>query len=91
MTLQLSNKQREVILKRDDYTCRDCGRNGEPGLRADCVQVHHVVRRADGGTNDPNNLVTLCGVCHKKRDRATWVASMAAWQVRYGYRKITQR
>lgn len=89
MTPHLTPKQRQAILERDDYTCRDCGLRGENGYRLDCVQVHHIVRRADGGANEPENLVTLCGVCHKKRDRATWVASMSAWQRRSGCKKIT--
>lgn len=24
------------------------------------LEVHHIVRRSQGGTNDPSNLVTLC-------------------------------
>lgn len=90
MTPQLTAKQRKAILERDDYTCQRCGHKGESGYRLDCVQVHHIVRRADGGTNEPANLVTLCGTCHKKSDRETWVNAMSAWQRKYGYKKITQ-
>lgn len=90
MTPHLIPKQRQAILERDNYTCQDCGHKGENGYRLDCVQVHHVVRRADNGTNEPENLVTLCGVCHKKRDRATWVASMQKWQQRFGMKITTE-
>jgi hypothetical protein len=28
------------------------------------LQVHHIVERANGGTNDPDNLIALCLTCH---------------------------
>ena len=28
------------------------------------IQVHHIRPRADGGTNDLDNLVALCDLCH---------------------------
>lgn len=28
------------------------------------TQIHHVIRRADGGSNAPSNLVRLCPNCH---------------------------
>ncbi len=29
------------------------------------LAVHHKVRRAQGGSNDPENLICLCSACHK--------------------------
>jgi|SRR5579884_429804 len=59
-------KQRTAILRRDDYTCRDCGKSpsGEPGT---VLQVHHLHQVQAGGTNDDDNLVTLCTDCHAGR------------------------
>ncbi len=28
------------------------------------LQVHHIVERADGGTDDPGNLIVICLTCH---------------------------
>lgn len=28
------------------------------------LQIHHIVERHNGGTNDPNNLKVLCPNCH---------------------------
>lgn len=66
----LSQTRRLAIFERDDYTCQDCGHKGESGNKPGNVQVHHIVPRALGGTNDKSNLITLCTVCHPKRDAA---------------------
>lgn len=42
-----------VALNRDEHRCRLCGFALVP-------HVHHIVRRADGGTNDLENLITVC-------------------------------
>ena len=48
---------------RDGYKCRACGKSKhEDGVK---LEVHHVIRRADGGTDVPENVVTLCEECHK--------------------------
>ena len=51
---------REYVLYRDGHECRLCG-----GKRKDPVlEVHHKIRRIDGGSNRPENLITLCSTCH---------------------------
>ena len=48
---------------RDGYKCRACGKSKhKDGVR---LEVHHIRRRADGGTDTPENVVTLCKGCHK--------------------------
>jgi hypothetical protein len=51
---------RREVLTRDRYRCRvpGCGRTR-------CLEVHHVVPRWRGGTNRTDNLMTLCGACHR--------------------------
>jgi hypothetical protein len=45
-------------LRRDGYQCQGCGVDG-------CrLHVHHVIPRSDGGTDDIDNLQTLCPDCH---------------------------
>ena len=51
---------REYVLYRDGHKCRLCG-----GKRKDPVlEIHHKIRRIDGGSDRPENLVTLCSTCH---------------------------
>lgn len=54
------------ILDRDGKTCRDCG------TKKMAMEVHHVKPVSKGGTNDPENLITLCWKCHKKRHGKGW-------------------
>lgn len=52
---------RFIVLKRDSYTCQDCG--------VEAKDVHHLDH--SGQTESPNNelsnLITLCKSCHAKR------------------------
>jgi hypothetical protein len=43
-----------------DHTCQFCYQQ----FPANKLQIHHILRRRDGGTNDPNNLIPLCSDCH---------------------------
>ena len=52
---------------RDGYKCRVCGKSKhKDGAR---LEVHHIIRKADGGTDVPENVVTLCEDCHKAHHR----------------------
>lgn len=57
---------KEYIRFRDGFKCRHCHRKGGPNVR---LEVHHIIRRCDGGTNRPDNLVTLCHECHSALHR----------------------
>jgi 5-methylcytosine-specific restriction endonuclease McrA len=54
---------RLAILQRDRYSCCDC-RRLVYGLAA---QVDHITPRAEGGSDDPANLVTRCNACHARK------------------------
>ncbi|MDQ7825498.1 MAG: HNH endonuclease signature motif containing protein [Candidatus Eremiobacteraeota bacterium] len=47
------------ILKRDRFQCQTPGCRCRRGLN-----VHHIRRRSQGGTDDPWNLIVLCEACH---------------------------
>ena len=50
-----------MVLNRDDYTCQYC-----KGKRKDSkLEVHHIVFRSQGGSDEEGNLITLCHTCHK--------------------------
>ena len=51
---------REYVLFRDNHECQHChGRSKDTILN-----VHHLESRKTGG-DAPNNLITLCSICHK--------------------------
>lgn len=57
---------REYVLFRDGHKCQCCkGKSKDPVLN-----VHHIESRKTGG-NAPNNLITLCGTCHKGYHKGT--------------------
>lgn len=51
--------QRTLALERDDYKCCHCG-------STENLEVHHIKHRSDGGTDELDNLITLCAECHMK-------------------------
>lgn len=53
------SSRREAVLHRDNYTCQCCGKKHTR------LEVHHIVFRSMGGTDDEKNLITLCEKCHK--------------------------
>lgn len=63
---------RRDILRRDNKLCTACG--------AEATTVDHLVALAFGGTNDPDNLRSLCTYCHRRKtaDDATLGRQRAA-------------
>ena len=63
------SSRREAILHRDHYTCQCCGKKN-------CrLEVHHIKFKSNGGTDDEENLITLCEDCHKGVHAGTVVLS----------------
>ena len=60
---------REYVLFRDNHLCACCkckaksGDTEEIKIKRKILNVHHIESRKTGG-NAPNNLITLCEVCH---------------------------
>ena len=51
---------KEMVLNRDNYTCQYCG-----GKHKDSrLNVHHIQFRSNGGSDNQENLITLCHTCH---------------------------
>ena len=59
---------KEYVRCRDGYKCRKCGSKTH-------LEVHHIVQRKDGGTNRPDNLVTVCHDCHVALHRGEFTLS----------------
>lgn len=68
MAQRLSAAQRKSILERDEYTCRCCGKVGTDDCISRGMEVHHIMPCHFGGTNEPDNLTTLCPSCHLQYD-----------------------
>lgn len=50
-----------MVLNRDNYTCQYCkGKHKDSKL-----EVHHIMFRSQGGSDEADNLITLCHTCHK--------------------------
>ncbi len=65
----MTQKLREDIKVRDDYTCRMCGNSTkmEPNL---LLEIDHIIPVSKGGRTVKENLQTLCWKCNRaKRDK----------------------
>jgi 5-methylcytosine-specific restriction enzyme A len=51
------------VFRRDSYTCRHCGSEGN--VRT--LEADHVIPFSWGGTDDPGNLQTLCLRCNRRK------------------------
>ncbi len=60
------------VVEHDTWTCQ----NPRCRRRTLRVNVHHILERHQGGSDDPANLVTLCPACHQRgvHSRHLWVA-----------------
>lgn len=50
------------VLNRDSYTCQYC----KGKTKNSKLEVHHIVFRRNGGSDEAENLITLCKTCHDK-------------------------
>ena len=51
---------RQQVLEQDNYRCMLCDTHPKE------KHVHHIIPISKFGSNDPNNLITLCYKCHDK-------------------------
>lgn len=64
---------RREVMARDDWRCRweGCGWSPSQNYRDQrFLEVHHLVQHAKGGTNDADNLLTLCNLHHDEVHRS---------------------
>ena len=62
------DRRRVRILERDRGLCQECLRQGRVtpvGATKFSAFVDHIKPKAEGGTDDDNNLQTLCRTCHQ--------------------------
>lgn len=63
--MSIGPKLRFEVFKRDGFTCQYCGRKTPIVV----LEVDHVVPRAEGGTDDIENLVTSCWDCNRGKGK----------------------
>lgn len=68
---KLRDAVRRSVMRRDDYRCCTCGWTRKDWTQDDprYFEVHHKRHHARGGSNEVDNLETLCNVCHDERHR----------------------
>ena len=57
ITANIPNSVRRSVYRRDGYRCALC--DSATGL-----EIRRIVHRSEGGSNLPQNLITLCWKCH---------------------------
>lgn len=65
----IPRKLRHEVFQRDGYRCRECGASKDEAT----LEIDHILPVAKGGTNDIDNLQTLCRECNRKKYTDEWV------------------
>lgn len=65
----IPRKLRHEVFKRDGYRCRECGASKDETS----LEIDHILPVAKGGTNDIDNLQTLCRECNRMKHTDKWV------------------
>lgn len=66
----IPNRIRHQVFQRDGYRCRECGASVKDGAT---LEIDHIKPVAKGGTNDINNLQTLCKKCNRGKYTDEWI------------------
>jgi len=87
--ISVPSEIRTAIFCRDDYSCQKCGFHSSNG---DDLEVHHINLKVNGLNNDPDNLITLCSICHHyapddSSKFSTYVNEKVDWRVLDTFRK----
>lgn len=57
LSARIPNETRRAVYRRDGWRCALCD-------STQYLQIHHVIPRSVGGSDFPENLITLCSKCH---------------------------
>lgn len=62
----ISPRKRQKVFERDGFRCVNCGKTKEYAQ----LEADHIITIANGGTNDIENLQTLCYECNLKKKQS---------------------
>lgn len=57
--MAITKAVRDQLLVEARHRCTICSEK--------CFEIHHIIERAEGGSDDPENLIVLCPNCHQHR------------------------
>jgi len=69
---QIPDPVRIMVLERDEFKCRCCGWTPSKRQATDpraLLELHHIEHHAKGGSNESDNLISLCNVHHDEVHR----------------------
>jgi hypothetical protein len=58
-TKKIPKKIRDALLVEARHKCTICFER--------CFEIHHIIKKSEGGTDDDDNLIVLCPNCHQHR------------------------
>ncbi len=65
---KLDSRLRHEVFKRDGYKCKECGASKEDKM----LHADHIIPFSKGGTDELENLQTLCDDCNLAKSDKTW-------------------
>ena len=68
----IGSRLRHEVFKRDNYTCKECGATKEEIT----LHVDHIIPFSQGGTDELDNLQTLCETCNLSKSNKHWVGGI---------------
>lgn len=65
--------QRKKVLSRDACECQFCGmaESTHKTIHSQGLDIHHIIPENEGGSDHPENLITLCRGCHSQLESIT--------------------
>lgn len=64
----ISKSIRHEVFKRDNYKCVECGATKEKTV----LHIDHIIPVFQGGSDELDNLQTLCEACNLAKSNRTW-------------------
>jgi 5-methylcytosine-specific restriction endonuclease McrA len=62
--IPLTAEQKHTVFRRDQGKCTHVNASGQRCNQDRWIEVHHIVPLSQGGSNEPENLTTLCSFHH---------------------------
>jgi 5-methylcytosine-specific restriction endonuclease McrA len=62
LKLEEYDQLRTRVLQRDGWKCQCCGISKD-------LHIHHLVHRSQLGSDESDNLITLCAGCHRRQHK----------------------